>query len=74
MQPFNVIYFQPLKHYHYKAVNIAVRSGDIEFSKIEFLTAFKEFRTQAFKQLIILSAFKKIGIMSYNLEQVLRPL
>jgi DDE superfamily endonuclease len=40
LQPPDVVYFQPLKHYHSEAIGNAIRTGDTEFSKIEFLSAF----------------------------------
>jgi DDE superfamily endonuclease len=35
-QPLDVKCFQPLKHYHSEAIDNAVRTGDSDFSKIEF--------------------------------------
>jgi len=57
LQPLDVVCFQPLKHYHGEAVDTAVRLGDTEFSKTEFLAVFQSFHQQAFKQSTILSAF-----------------
>ena len=74
LQPLDVVCFQPLKHYHSEAIDSAVRTGDTEFSKTEFLVAFQAFHQQAFKQSTILSAFRKTGIVPYNLTQVLSPL
>ncbi len=56
LQPLNVCVFQPLKHWHSKAVNRAVQMSDEIFSKVEFLAAFNEFRTKVFKESIIRSA------------------
>ncbi len=56
LQPLDVCVFQPLKHWHSKAVNRAVQMSDEIFSKVEFLTAFNEFRTKAFKESTIRSA------------------
>jgi DDE superfamily endonuclease len=74
LQPLDMVCFQPLKHYHAEAIDTAVRTGDTTFSKIEFLTAFKEFRKQAFKQDTILSAFSKTDIIPHNPSKVLIPL
>jgi hypothetical protein len=49
LQPLDVCVFQPLKHWHSKAVNRAVQTGDETFIKIEFLAAFNEFRIKVFK-------------------------
>jgi hypothetical protein len=43
LQPLDVVCFQPLKHYHSEAIDAAVRMGDTEFSKVEFLAAFQTF-------------------------------
>ena len=40
LQPLDVDCFQPLKHYYSEAIDSAVRTGDTEFSKTEFLAAF----------------------------------
>lgn len=56
LQPLNVYVFQPLKHYHSKAVNQAISTGDESFTKVEFLAAFNQFRRQAFKTSTIESA------------------
>ncbi len=56
LQPLDVCVFQPLKHWHSEAVNRAVQMGDETFSKVEFLAAFNEFRTKAFKESTIRSA------------------
>lgn len=74
LQPLDVVCFQPLKHYHAEAIDIAVRTGDTEFSKIEFLAAFEGFRAQAFKPSTILSSFRKTGIVPHDPQRVLGPL
>lgn len=56
LQPLDVYVFQPLKHYHSKAVNQPISTGDESFSKMEFLAAFNQFRRQAFKPSTVLSA------------------
>ena len=38
------------------------------------MTVFETFHRQAFKQFIILSAFRKTDIVSYNSTQILGPL
>jgi len=74
LQPLDVVCFQPLKHYHSEAVDNAVRMGDTDFSKIEFLAVFQSFHQEAFKQSTILSAFRKTGIVPYNPRQVVSRL
>jgi DDE superfamily endonuclease len=46
LQPLDVVCFQPFKHYHSEAIEVAVRTGDTDFSKIEFLAAFEGFHKQ----------------------------
>lgn len=70
-QPLDVKVFQPLKHYHSEAIDAAVRTGDTDFSKVEFLSAFAGFHRQAFKQSTIHSAFRETGIVPWNPEKVL---
>lgn len=70
-QPLDVKCFQPLKHYHSEAIDRAVRTGDAEFSKIEFLAAFQNFRRQAFTLPTVLSAFRETGIVPWDPQKVL---
>lgn len=66
LQSLDVCVFQSFKHWHSKAVNEAIQSSDEIFTKIEFLAAFNRFRTQAFKDTTIRSAWKKTELISYN--------
>lgn len=36
LQLLDMVYFQPLKHYHAEAIDAAVQLGDAEFFKVEF--------------------------------------
>jgi hypothetical protein len=58
MQFFDVIYFQFVKHYYRKIIDKAVRLGAIKFPLVEFFSAFKYIRAQAFKREIIISVFE----------------
>jgi hypothetical protein len=69
-----VVVFQPYKHYHGQAINIAIRSGADEFIKIDFLAAFTEIRRQIFKPTTIRFAFEKTGIIPYTPSYVLNKL
>jgi hypothetical protein len=44
MQPLNVVYFQPVKHYYRKIIDKAVRLGAIKFPLMEFFSAFEYIR------------------------------
>ncbi len=70
-QPLDVGVFQPFKHYHTEAIDHAVRLGDYNFGKLEFLAAFQSFRNKTFKTSTIKHAFKQTGLVPYNPEIVL---
>lgn len=77
MQPLDVVCFQPLKHYHAKAIDLVVRDGCTSLDKLEFLRMIEGVRIQAFKKSTIQSAFKKTGIVPICsrvvLEQISPP-
>ena len=70
-QPLDVGCFQPFKHYHSEAVDMAVRLGSSDFDRLDFLAAFNWMRSQTFTSSTITSAFKKTGFVPYNPELVL---
>jgi hypothetical protein len=74
LQPLDVVVFQPLKHYHAKELDIMVRDGLVNITKLEFLSCIGRVRLQAFKQSTILSAFRKTGIWPFNPQLVLQIL
>ncbi|PWW77697.1 hypothetical protein C7212DRAFT_41995, partial [Tuber magnatum] len=65
-----VVVFQPLKHYHAKAIDQATRTGYSDFNKIELLFALISIRQQAFKKSRILSVFRKTGLVLFNSDVV----
>ncbi|KJZ69554.1 hypothetical protein HIM_11047 [Hirsutella minnesotensis 3608] len=71
LQPLDVVVFQPLKHYHAKAVDLAVRDGCTDITKVEFLDFIQDVRKKTFRHQTILSAFRKTGIVPFNQEVVL---
>lgn len=71
MQPLDVVCFQPLKHYHRKAVVDATQTGCGNFGKIDFLNALHGIRSKAFKSTTIRSAFRKTGLVPFNPEVLL---
>lgn len=66
LQPLDVCVFQPLENWQLEAVNGAVQHGDGTFSKVEFLKAFNGFRSKAFKDTTIRSAWEKTGLIPFN--------
>lgn len=74
LQPLDVVVFQPLKHYHAKALDVMVRDGLVNITKLEFLSCIQQVRLQAFKKSTIRSAFRKTGIWPFNPQVVLQSL
>ncbi|OAQ58232.1 DDE superfamily endonuclease [Pochonia chlamydosporia 170] len=74
LQPLDVVVFQPLKHYHAKALDVMVRDGLTNVTKIEFLSCIQSVRKQAFKRSTIISAFRKTGISPFNPQPILEML
>lgn len=72
LQPLDVVVFQPYKHYHAKALDILVRDGVINITKIEFLSIIQDIRIKTFKKKTILSALKKTGISPFNPQLVIQ--
>ncbi len=70
LQSLDMVVFQPLKHYHAKALDIMVRDGVVNITKLEFLACIEEVCNQAFKENTIRSVFRKTGIYSWNPEIV----
>ena len=48
MQPFNVVVFEPYKHYYAKAVDAATQTSCSNFNKIKFLAAITSIQTKTF--------------------------
>ena len=71
LQPLDVVCFQPMKHYHSKAIHNAVRLGDLEFNKVEFLASLTQVRTSTFKMATIKSSFRKTGLIPWDPNVVL---
>ena len=69
-QPLDVGFFQPFKHYHAEAIDNAMRSGEGDFGKLEFLAKFHTMRTQTFQKSTVKSAFRITGLIPYNPEVV----
>ena len=74
LQPLNVILFQPFKHQHRQAVEMAVRTGCINFNIIKFLHALHGIRIATFKQSSITSGWEKTGLILYNPKLILTKL
>ena len=71
---FDVVVFQPYKHFHAGAIDAATRTGCSDFNKLEFLAALTSIREQTFKKTTVLSAFRQTGLIPFNPEIVLSKL
>ena len=65
-QPLDVGLFQALKQYYAEAIDAAVKAGNVDFDKLDFLACFESIRAQAFTKSNILSAWKNTGLIPYN--------
>ncbi|KJK73638.1 hypothetical protein H634G_11103 [Metarhizium anisopliae BRIP 53293] len=74
LQPLDVVVFQPLKHYHAKAIDLMARDGITQITKLEFLRCIESVRKQAFKPSTIISAFNKTGIYPFNPQPIIQDL
>ncbi|KJZ68083.1 hypothetical protein HIM_12526 [Hirsutella minnesotensis 3608] len=74
LQPLDVVVFQPLKHYHAKALDVMVRDGLVNITKLEFLSCIQDVRMRAFKKDTVRSAFRKTGVFPFDPQVVLRVL
>ena len=74
LQPLDVVVFQPYKHYHATALDLLVRDGIYEITKLEFLAIIEDVRQKAFKESTVLSAFRKTGIWPYKPQVVWKML
>ena len=59
LQPLDVVVFQLLKHYHAKALDLIVRDGLINISKLEFLSIIEGVRCQALKRNTLLQLLRR---------------
>jgi hypothetical protein len=74
LQPLDIGVFQPLKHHHQEVLDEEIRTGGIDFSKDDFLAAFREIRQRSFRTTVIKSAFAKAGLVPFNPQPVLMKL
>ncbi len=54
------------KNNHTEAVDEPVRTGDAEFSRVEFLAHLESIRSQTFKKSTFLSLFRQTGLIPFN--------
>ena len=71
LQPLDVGVFQPLKHWHQIAITDSIQYGDLDFTKMEFLSAYQTMRDRTFKSKTILSAWQKTGLFPFQPSVIL---
>ncbi|KJZ71566.1 hypothetical protein HIM_09035 [Hirsutella minnesotensis 3608] len=69
VQPLDVVVFQPYKHYHAKALDLVVRDGVTNITKLEFLALIQGVRNQKFTKTTIQAAFREIWDRSIEFTQ-----
>ena len=70
LQPLDVVVFQPYKHWHTEAVDVAACTGCVDFNKLEFLEALGSIYQKALKPSTILSVFRETGLILYRPKKV----
>lgn len=70
-QSLDVGLFQPFKHYHAEAINTAVRAGNVDFDKLNFLACFQNIQAKAFTKANIKSVWRNTGLIPYNPQVVI---
>ena len=70
-QPLDVGVFQSMKHYHAKGIDQAMRTGQSEFNKLDFLHLFPTLKRQTMTPRTILGSWEKTGLVPYNPSVVL---
>jgi hypothetical protein len=74
LQPLDIGIFQPLKHWHQIDIQQTIQYGDCEYSKIDFLNAYRKIRYSTFKLRTVYSAWKKAGLVPFAPEVVYKRL
>ena len=74
MQPLDISYFQPYKHYHSKTIDKTMQTKIPKFGKLDFLANFTIMCAKTFKKSTIFSTFRKTDLIPYNLKIVLQKI
>ena len=70
LQPLDIGIFQPLKHWHQVDIAETIQYGSCEYTKIDFLNAYRKIRVLTFKRRTVESAWKKAGLVPFAPEVV----
>jgi len=71
LQPLDVGYFQPYKHWHAEAVDAATRTGCTSFNKVKFLHAIESIRHYTFKDKTIRRGWRDTSLLPPNPSLIL---
>jgi DDE superfamily endonuclease/Tc5 transposase-like DNA-binding protein len=71
LQPMDLSIFQPLKNAHQDQIRMKLMSGEIRFSRTDFLESFKKIYQIGFAKHHIISGFEKSGLFPPNPTPVL---
>jgi len=71
---FDVVVFQPYKHYHAEAVEAATRLECGDFDKAEFLDRIDSIRQQTFKTSSVRASFRATDLIPYSPDTVISKL
>jgi hypothetical protein len=74
LQPLDVGCFAVLKWYYRQQVEQQMRHGFNHIDKMDFLTAFPQARTIAYKAQTIRNSFAATGLVPFNLDRVIQQL
>jgi hypothetical protein len=74
LQPLDIGCFAPLKRAYGGLIQNKARLGANHIDKLDFITAFKTARTEAFKPLTIQNAFAAAGLVPFDPDRVLSKL
>ncbi|KAM4067406.1 DDE superfamily endonuclease [Hirsutella rhossiliensis] len=74
LQPLDVGVFQPLKHAQQKALRRFIDSGELNFTRLDFLESFWETFAEGFTARYIISGFEKTGIFPPTHEPAVKQI
>jgi ribosomal 50S subunit-associated protein YjgA (DUF615 family) len=74
MQPCDVGIFQPMKHWHDKAIQHALETLDFDYTISSFLRDMPQIRTQTLRKITIKHAFEQAGMWPVNSHKVLEKM
>jgi hypothetical protein len=74
MQPCDIGIFQPMKHWHDKAIQHALETLDFDYTISSFLRDMPKIRTQTLRKITIKYTFEHVGMWPVNSHKVLEKM